>query len=144
MKINGHDIKKVVQVSEARRLAKALETTQAQSEKHYRGMLRWMAYTKVKHDALSLLERCARENRDPGPDGWKQIDAALNQNLEVEGEEQWLARTIMLTEAVDQYLKIMGQDDPDQEAMQKAFLQMSERSFVFMPAELAGQSEEKG
>lgn len=142
LKPNGspHGPTRYVKVRDA---SKALEAAQEQSAKHYRAVLRWMTYCKVKHDALALAARGARAlhkgdfEDDMTEEEMAQIEAALSQNLEVEGEEQWLARTIMLTEALDQYLKLMETEDPDSDVMVQAFLRVKERHFVFMPAELA-------
>lgn len=138
-----------VKVRSMQQLIDALATTQEQSAKHYRAVLRWMAYAKVKHDALALAWKAINYSWDVyeacdvafSAAEHRQIEAALNQHLEVEGEEQWFARTIMLTEALDQYLKVMEQDAPDPEQMQQAFLRLKERHFVFMPAELANKGE---
>lgn len=127
----------------SRALAKALETTQEQSAENYRSALRWMAQCKVKHDALVLAARGAKAlhggdfEHDMTEAEMTQIKAALSAKLEVEGEEQWLARTIMLTEALAQYLRVMESEVPDPEELQRAFLRVKERHFVFMPAELA-------
>lgn len=121
----------------SRALAKALESTQEQSAENYRGMLRWMAQCKVKHDALALAWSHRLDDDYPDDAQTKQIEAALSAKLEVEGEEQWLARTIMLTEALAQYLRVMESEEPDPEELQRAFLRVKERHFVFMPAELA-------
>jgi hypothetical protein len=145
LKPNGspHGPMRYVRVRDA---SKALEAAQAQSAKHYRAVLRWMTYCKVKHDALALVYAYLRNDEmDRGAwlseDQRAQVEAALNQHLEVEGEEQWLARTIMLTEALDQYLKLMEQEDADPDELQRLFLLVKERHFVFMPAELAEKAD---
>lgn len=132
--MNGHDT--LAEKPSAEQVVKrSLEAMQAQVQQYYKTTLHWMASTKIKHDALELACALREEGRQPTGAELAQIKAARNLKLRVEGEEQWLARTIMLTEVLETYLRLKETDGVDPDELQRAYNAVKDRHFVFMPAQ---------